>query len=387
MPKHALLLVGLALALLGGCVAPAPGQTVSVGATAVATQVVVTTARAVPDASPTAAPTAADAATATPPPTATLVPEPTPPPTATPTPTHSLMIEVMRRQAYPGSNLVIERTFDPAATYSRHIAHYDSEGLRIYALLTVPTGPKPESGWPAIVFNHGYIAPDVYRTTERYLAYVDTFARNGYIVLKPDYRGHDRSEGEPANIMSSPAYTVDVLNAVGALTKFPHADPERIGMWGHSMGGEITLRAMVVSDEIKAGVIWAGMVASQAELLEWRRWRWVGRPTPTPGSRGDGDRFGEDLIAQYGAPAENPAFWASISSASYLEDLSGPIQLHHGTADESVPVEYSEDLDAAIREAGGTVELHLYPGDNHNIGGNLGLALSRSVAFFDRYVK
>ena len=47
-----------------------------------------------------------------------------------------------------------------------------------------------------IVFNHGYIPPAEYRTTERYVAYVDGFARNGYIVFRPDYRGHDQSEGE-----------------------------------------------------------------------------------------------------------------------------------------------------------------------------------------------
>ena len=49
---------------------------------------------------------------------------------------------------------------------------------------------------PVIIFNHGYIPPDVYRTTERYVAYVDLIARSGYIVLRSDYRGHDRSEAE-----------------------------------------------------------------------------------------------------------------------------------------------------------------------------------------------
>ena len=46
------------------------------------------------------------------------------------------------------------------------------------------------------MFNHGYIAPEAYKSTERYLAYVDMLARHGYIVYKIDYRGHDRSEGD-----------------------------------------------------------------------------------------------------------------------------------------------------------------------------------------------
>ncbi|MBM3190866.1 MAG: alpha/beta hydrolase, partial [Chloroflexi bacterium] len=127
----------------------------------------------------------------------TLTPTDTPTPAPSPTPTHPLMIAVMRQQEYAGSDLVIEETFDPAASYNRYIASYRSEGLTIYALLTVPRGSRPASGWPVVIFNHGYIPPREYRPTERYLAYVDAFARNGYIVLRPDYRGHGDSEGEP----------------------------------------------------------------------------------------------------------------------------------------------------------------------------------------------
>ena len=43
-------------------------------------------------------------------------------------------------------------------------------------------------------------------------------------------------------------------------------------MWGHSMGGYITVRSMVTAGDIKAGVIWAGVVASYPDLMErWRR--------------------------------------------------------------------------------------------------------------------
>jgi uncharacterized protein len=120
-------------------------------------------------------------------------------------------------------------------------------------LLTIPFGNSPPNGWPAIVFNHGYIPPNVYRTTERYVAYVDSLARSGYIVYRIDYRGHDRSEGEARGAYSDPGYTIDVMNAVAALQQHPLVDSQRIGMWGHSMGGYLTLRAMVLSPVVKAG--------------------------------------------------------------------------------------------------------------------------------------
>lgn len=320
--------------------------------------------------------------TPTPTPSNTPTPSPTLTPTATSTPLSPLSIEYMRRQTYPGSDLVVEEVLAPGSNYSRAIVSYRSDGLKIYALLTIPNGPKPATGWPVVVFNHGYIPPAQYRPTERYVAYVDAFARNGYIVLRPDYRGHGNSEGRASGAYASTDYTVDVLNAVSSIKRHKDADPQRIGMWGHSMGGSITLRAMVVTQDIKAGVIWAGVVASYPDLL--RRWSRTPTTTATPGA---GRGWINELTARYGSFEQNPVFWYSISPNSFLRDLSGPIQLHHGTADESVPFEYSVTLEQQIKEAGKTVEFYAYPGDDHNIAKNLGIALQRSVAFFDKYVK
>ena len=313
----------------------------------------------------------------TPTPTSTF----TPVPTATPIP-HPLEIRSMRAREYPGSDIVLETVLDPGVNYNRYYVSYLSEGLKIYALMTVPMGEKPATGWPVIIFNHGFIPPDVYVSTERYIAYVDLIARSGYIVFRSDYRGHGNSEGEANGAYGSPDYTVDVLNAVAAVKRHPDADPNRIGMWGHSMGGYITLRSMVITEDIKAGVIWAGVVASYPDLLaRWRRANRSVTPTPSPRS------WRIFLLEQYGSPEENPEFWNSISANSYLSDLSGPIQLHHGTLDEDVPLEFSELLYYQMLDAQQYVELYKYEGDNHNISNYFGAAMQRTIEFFDRYVK
>jgi dipeptidyl aminopeptidase/acylaminoacyl peptidase len=293
---------------------------------------------------------------------------------------HPLQIDAMRARQYPGSDIVIEAALDPGSNYNRYYVSYLSDGLKIYALMTIPNGQKPPTGWPVVVFNHGYIPPAEYRTTERYIAYVDQIASSGYIVFRSDYRGHDRSEGTPGGPYTQTNYSVDVLNAVASVKRYPEADPNRIGMWGHSMGGYITLRSMVVTGDVKAGVIWAGVVARYPDLFT--RWNWGATPTnPTPGS------WVDSLQQAYGTVESNPEFWRSISANGYVGDLNGPIQINHGTGDDVVPWEFSQMLHDEMVQANKTVELYIYEGDNHNISNNFSLAMQRTIEFFDRYLK
>jgi dipeptidyl aminopeptidase/acylaminoacyl peptidase len=293
-----------------------------------------------------------------------------------------LAILAMRQRDYPGSDLVIERTLAPGSNYQQYVASYQSDGLKIFALLTIPNGAKPASGWPVIIFNHGYIPPAVYRTTERYIAYVDAFARNGYIVFKPDYRGFGSSQGTPVSAYYSPDDTVDVLNAVTTMQRYANADANRIGMWGHSMGGNITLRALAIDPRIKVAVIWAGVNATYKDLLE--NWHPPASDSPPP-SFGRG--MAQKIIAGNGTPEQNPAFWDSISPMAYLADITAPIQLHHGTSDVEVPLQFSQTLAKDLQAVAKPVELYTYSGADHNISQGFSQAMARSVAFFDRTLK
>jgi dipeptidyl aminopeptidase/acylaminoacyl peptidase len=293
-----------------------------------------------------------------------------------------LAIDAMRQREYPGSDLAMEQTLASGTNYRRYVASYLSDGLKIFGLLTVPNGPRPATGWPVIIFNHGYIPPTVYRTTERYVAYVDAFARDGYIVFKPDYRGFGSSEGQAVSAYYAPDDTVDVLNAVTTLQRDAAVDPNRIGMWGHSMGGNITLRALVIDPRIKVAVIWAGVTATYKDLLE--NWHPTGGDRPLPSFSGG---WPGKFIDQFGAPEQNPAFWNSISPMAYLADITAPIQIHQGTADTEVPLQFAQTLSSDLHAANKPVELYTYAGADHNIAQGFTLAMARSVAFFDRHLK
>jgi len=299
---------------------------------------------------------------------------------------HPLAIEAQREKDYPGSQIVIEQNLSSGSNYQRFVASYLSDGFKIYGLLTIPNGTPPEGGWPAVIFNHGYIQPGEYRTTEKYVAYQDGFARSGFITFKSDYRGHGSSEGNPEGAYYSDAYLTDVLNAVTSIQSMKEVNADKIGMWGHSMGGHLTLRSMVVSKKIKAGVIWAGVVASYDDMMNnWRRsipWR------PSQSETQFRRPSRQELIDKYGNSEQNPIFWQSISPIYFVGEISGPIQLHHGTSDASVPWEFSQSLNVALEKASKTHEYYLYEGADHNLSGPaFNIAMQRSIEFFNKYLK
>ena len=298
---------------------------------------------------------------------------------------YPLSIQAMRQRSYPGSQITIEQKLAPGANYDQYIASYVSDGLKIYALLTIPQGQKPAAGWPIILFNHGYIPPEQYVTTERYVAYVDALAKSGYIVFKPDYRGNGKSEGQPEGAYYSPAYTVDDLNALASIKKYPDANPNKIGVWGHSMGGNITLRDLVISKDIKAAVIWGGVVGSYYDLF----YNWQSRVRYQPSARELALRnnYRQNIVQQFGTPQSNPQFWNMLDPTNYVSDITVPVQLDVGGADEEVPVSFSTNLRDKLEKAGKTVEYFEYPGSDHNISQGFSLAMQRSIEFFDAYLK
>ncbi len=298
-----------------------------------------------------------------------------------------LAIQSMRSQSYPGSKITIEQTLPPGNNYNQYLTSYQSQGLKIYALLAVPQGIPPKGGWPVIIFNHGYIPPSQYQTNPsegQYASYFPVFAQNGYVVFKPDYRGNGNSQGKPEGAYYSPAYTVDDLNAIASIKNYPNVNPNKLGVWGHSMGGNITLRDLVVEpDAIKAAVIWGGVVGSYEDMLHWHDPYYH----PSPNEQQSHNQTHQNLQMKYGTPSATSPFWQAIDPTFFLSDITAPIQLDVGSSDEEVPPSFSQNLYNKLKAQGKTVEIYYYLGDNHNISNNFSLAMQRSLDFFNKYLK
>ncbi len=297
-----------------------------------------------------------------------------------------LSIQSLRSRDYPGSSIVIEETLTPEVNYNRYIASYKSDGLKIYALLLVPKGVVPKDGWPVIILNHGYIIPEKYTPDGNYIPYADAFAKNGYIVFKPNYRGNGKSNGSPTSTYFSPDYTIDDLNAIASIKKYPVVNPKKIGVWGHSMGGNITLRDLVINiTDIKAAVIWGGVVAPVNDIM----FNWQNNVSYKPDTEDLilRNKNKNALVNRYGTPLKNPGFWNSVDPTYFLEDITTPIQIDVGLDDNQVPSSFSRGLYNRLKMIGKTVEYFEYPGSNHDINQGFALAMKRTIDFFDRYLK
>ncbi|MBZ0298249.1 MAG: alpha/beta fold hydrolase [Anaerolineae bacterium] len=316
--------------------------------------------------------------------------EPTEEPTEESTPEfevgQELTIDVLRQREIEGSDILVEQTLQNGVNYAQYIASYTSEGNKIYGLLTIPLGDVPEGGFKAIVFNHGFIPPATYRTTERYVAYVDALARSGFVVFKIDLRGHGDSEGEPQGSYFSPDYAIDAISALKSLQRMDIVDPQGIGMWGHSMAGNLVLRAMLMEPDVKAGVIWAGAVYSYDDLTRYG----ISDPSFTPSvaqQQFPTRRMGQILRETYGSPDSSVPYWQAVSLTEHIDLLESPLQLHHALNDDVVNVAYSYDLSTVLQQHGKFHELYTYEGGGHNISSPyFEEAMRRTILFFQAHL-
>ena len=295
-----------------------------------------------------------------------------------------LSIEELKKGKYPGSDIQIEETLSPEKTYNRYIVSYYSQGFKLYGLLLIPNSSKPTNGFPVIVLSHGYITPDRYTPEGNYIPYFDAFAENGYIVFKPDYRGHGKSEGSPTSTYYSSDYVVDVLNGIISIKKYSDVDPAKIGIWGHSMGGNISLKVAEISSDVKVLSIWSGVVAPIDDIME----NWQGRVSygPDPLDLELRNKNLDYLLKKYGTPSKNPTFWDKIDPNSYLADVIIPVQISVGLSDNQVPPDFSKGLYDRLKNLNKNVEYFEYDGANHDINQSFSIAMKHTLDFFNKYL-
>ncbi len=295
-----------------------------------------------------------------------------------------MTIPYLRERKYE-SALGEKSEFADYDQYTSYLTSYISDGFKINGLLTIPSSTMPVGGWPAIVFVHGYIPPTQYQTAERYVAYVDALARNGFVVFKIDLRGHGNSEGEATGAYYSSEYVVDVLNAKSALSKMDDVNPKNIGVWGHSMAGNVSMRVLAVDPTTKATVIWAGAVFSYEDMQKYGLSDNSYRP-PTQLTQRTNRR--SEMFRVHGQFDPKNDFWKQVVPLNYISEPVGAVQLHHSVNDDVVNINYSRDLAKSLKSKNVGFEIFEYESGGHNIdGSSFDIAMQRTTEFFQKNLR
>jgi len=298
----------------------------------------------------------------------TLTPTPTLSPTVTPDPYADLTIEALAQRPYGGGLLEIVDTLEHNDDFTRYLITYPSDGLSIYGYMNVP---NEGSRFPVVLMLHGYVDPIAYETVAYTRRYADDLARAGYFVIHPNFRNYPPSDSGPDPFRIG--YAIDVPNLIAivrAQSQDPlgvlrRADADSMHLWGHSMGGGVALRVIVVNnaDYIKTAVLYAAMSGDERQNYQLIQ-------TWSNGRRGDFEL------------AASPEVLAAISPISYLERIHAAVSIHHSYADETVPVGWSEDLCTRLEAIEQPVECFFYEAVPHTFRGLADVQFMERVRLF-----
>jgi dipeptidyl aminopeptidase/acylaminoacyl peptidase len=279
-------------------------------------------------------------------------------------PAEDLFITSLREKEYGSGTFNVDTTLQVTNAFTRTLIRFESDGYTVYGFMNTPKGAGP---FPIVLVLHGYVNPRSYRTPYGYTQrYADYLARQGFLVIHPDYRGHGRSEGVtegPGNLFRI-GYATDVLNLIEFVKRMPNANPGAIGLLGHSMGGGIALRVMTVSKDVKAAVLYGSMNAD--EKLNTYQIKNVFR--------------GVSYLPEDDVPIE---LWDKISPVTYLGDITAAVEIHHGERDPQVPVGWGRDLRDTLTTLGKPVSYFEYPRAGHSLQGrDYTTMMARVTAFY-----
>ena len=190
------------------------------------------------------------------------------------------------------------------------------------------------------------------------------------MVLHTDYRGHAGSDPSgPVARETRLGYTRDTINAVASLKRERYVDRDRVAMLGRSMGGGVTLNALVVRPGlVKAAVIFAPV--SSAFLDNFDRW-----------TRARASRRRERVPRPLRSPRRSPDFWSGLSSRTYFDRITEPVLIHHGTSDDQCPIRWSRTTQRLLQKAGVESTLRIYQGEEHAFIPQWPLSMDRTIRF------
>jgi dipeptidyl aminopeptidase/acylaminoacyl peptidase len=266
-------------------------------------------------------------------------------------------------------------TIDPETLVEpSHVRYPGAGGEEVPALLFLPYAEalRGEKIPPAIINIHG--GPTAQHHREWNVA-TQVFVNAGFVVLEPNPRGstgYGKTWREANRHDWGGKDLEDIALGAAWLGEQKLADPTRIGVYGVSYGGYLTLMSLALSaDRFAAGVSVVGVVS-------WK--------TMLDTTRGD---LRDYLLRELGDPDKDARLYRERSPLTHASKIRSPLLILQGENDPRVPRSEAEQMVKALRDGGKMHEYHAYPGEGHGfrVTENRIDSLRRALDWFDRHLR
>lgn len=301
----------------------------------------------------------------------------------------------LKTRRYAPSQITLEKIITENPTHTTYLFSYLSNQQKITGQLNIPQEAiqNPTTPTPVILLIRGYVPLETYQTGAGTQNAAKVFAEAGYITLAPDFLGYGESDPEPTDSWEArfikPIQIVELVSTLRTqaflefssveTTQKASLDPEKLGIWAHSNGGQIALTSLEILEQAIPTTLWAPVtVPFPYSVLFY---------TDEMVDEGRATRMWLSEFEKNYDPRE-------FSLTQYLESLIGPIQLHHGTVDEAALKNWSDEFVQKIatintkREENNqpTIELdyYTYPGADHNMLPVWNTVIQRDLKFFNQ---
>jgi dipeptidyl-peptidase-4 len=221
-----------------------------------------------------------------------------------------------------------------------------ADGQVLHYRLFKPAGFDPATRYPAIIEVYG--GPGVQRVTNAWTgnSFTQVLTRSGYVVFQLDNRGtaaRGTAFRAPIHLKLGDVEVADQVQGARWLGSQPYVDAGRIGVWGWSYGGYMTLMLLFKAP----GVFRAGV--SGAPVSDW-------------------SLYDTHYTERYlGRPQDNPSGFAASSVLPYARDLEADLLVIHGMADDNVLFLHSTKLFRRLQDLGKPFDVMVYPGAKHGL--------------------
>lgn len=306
---------------------------------------------------------------------------------------HPASINGIREFAsHSNASLISHRTAGDLAGIKQQTLKFEADGLLQYALLQRPSGEAPAKGWPVIVFAHGFHPnPQDYgrrksdgitdRPGDYYRAIPQAYARAGFAVLTPDYRGHNDSQGSTFTnkSLSRNWYSRDLISAIKTLSSLTGLNTENLFISGHSMGGAVAMNVLLaLGKRVKGAAIWSGGLQDfHARAIDNEVQRALKNRRAADFSTVL--QTVEKSFQQYDPSLEQSAAYFG----NYLHLLETPVLIQHAIGDQSTAFSGSLELAKKLQKLDKSYVFYPYQSDNHLfMDNNFERAIERDVVFF-----